>query len=802
MRVIFLFVILTVSAFADVTIGNCSKSYKDWDIPIGVGFSPFNFVFHLDVDQVTVKTKGHEIVYDLSDGYAVVTVDGFAGNAQDPSTALDEIKRDCPKNFLAPGDFGSIRLGPRSVALPNTAAGQANQDVAAGDFNGDGVMDTAVLTASGVLVKLFAADGTTLTTVNYPVAGIGSSLAVGDFNGDGVPDLVATQNDSSGNVGVLLGKGDGTFGSAAKFPVGDFAFYLTTGDFNADGVADLAVTNFPNRGTGTVVVLLGRGDGTFMPGGSYPVGPAPDTIVAADFNGDGVLDLAELDANSSAANKVWVLAGRGDGTFAPAVSTLTGTGSAYLQYGDLNHDGKMDLVIADMSASAMTVMMGNGDGTFQPAQEYVIGPQPISIAVLPLGDGNTSLFTQDNLSGDFYYTFARTDGSIVSPKLQTVGLRPAAVGAVDLNGDSHPDLVITDSESRNVYVEMGNAVGPFSKPVAYPAVRPPGPLTFADVNGDGYRDVIVADSGGIEVMPGNGDGTLGTAQVFSASGALSSISVADFNGDGRPDVAAANGSSGAVSLFMGNGDATFQGERMVFLGGGLTPLSAVSGDFNGDGAADLIVAYRSADFTQGGLAVLLGNGDGSFQSPVKIALPFALVTQGVGTATTAALTVADFNGDGKTDVVTAVYGLGSNQVAVLLGNGDGTFQAPLMTSTNTAPPVIIVADLNADGLPDLVLGDCCGLSEASYLYGNGDGTFQAEVRFPSGPNPSGIAAADFNGDGLPDLAIIGRVIQPDRGTLAVLINPGLPTTGGSGSVRTEHRHLSSAANGPATYNRK
>ena len=188
------------------------------------------------------------------------------------------------------------------------------------------------------------------------------------------------------------------------------------------------------------------------------------------------------------------------------------------------------------------------------------------------------------------------------------------------------------------------------------------------------------DAAGIDVLLGNGNGTLGAVRTFPASGSLSSIAVADFNGDGKPDVAAASAASGAVFLFLGNGDGTFQAAQNIMLGGGLVPLSAAAGDVNGDGKPDLIVAFNSSDRTQpGGVAVLLGKGDGTFQAPVNITLAGPLVQQATGSAASAVLTLGDLNGDGKLDVVTAFQGSLSNQVAVLLGNGNGTFQAPLLS---------------------------------------------------------------------------------------------------------------------------
>src|SRR5271165_891718 len=707
-------------------------------------------------------------------------------NAKPFGTNLSTANPNSLVQSLGPsGPAPNYRIATADTAAASTAqtppAGKANRQAAIDDFNGDGVTDGALITFSGITVTLFNADGTILSTSSYPVSGIGASILTADFNGDGVADLAVTENDASGqgNVVVLLGKGDGTFGPPAKFPtgpIGPFAFYLDTGDFNGDGHADLAVTNEPSAiGTaGNVAVLLGKGDGTFSPAVSYTVGEFPGTIVAADFNGDGKADLAALDSQmgfGSYLNKVWVLPGKGDGTFLPAVSTATGTGSGYLAFTDLDHDGNMDLVIADEFASAVAIMFGHGNGTFKPATEYVMAAQPVSIAILPLGDGNTLLSTSDNIGNGLFNFFVAGDGTVVIPQIQNIGLSPTSIAAADLNGDRQPDLVITDAETGNIYVELATGAGLFATPVKYSLVSQPGALALADVNGDGKIDVIAADAAGLDVLLGKGNGTLGALKTFPAGGSLSSVTVADFNSDGKPDVAAANAASGGVSLFIGNGDGTFQSARTIRLTGSSVPLSTVTGDFNRDGNPDLIVAFNQSDPTQpGGIAVLLGKGDGTFQSPSNITLPGPIIQQAVGSAASAALAVGDFNGDGKLDIVTAIQGVGSNQVAVLLGNGDGSFQTPILTSTSTGPPMIAVTDLNGDGKLDLLLADCCGLSEASNLLGNGDGTFQPEQQFPSGPNPRGIAVADFNGDGLPDAAVIGQVQQPDRGTLSIMFN--------------------------------
>ena len=385
-------------------------------------------------------------------------------------------------------------------------------------------------------------------------------------------------------------------------------------------------------------------------------------------------------------------------------------------------------------------------------------------------DGNTLVLTGDSADGNLVYNFVASNGAAVMPVLQTLGTGPAAIAAGDLNGDHQPDLVITDPAAGNIYVELATGKGKFGNPVPYSLGSQPGAVELADVNGDGKLDVVAADATGIDVLLGDGNGTLSAVDTYPASGSLSSITIADFNGDGKPDVAAAS-AAGSVAVFLGSGGGAFQPAQSVTLAGGLVPLSAVSGDVNRDGKPDLVVAYNQSDQTQpGGVAVLLGKGDGTFQAPVNITLAGPLVQQTTGSAASAALALGDLNGDGKLDVITAVQG-SPNQVAVLLGKGNGSFQAPLLSNTNTAPPMIAIAEINGDGKPDLVLGDCCGLTEASELFGNGDGTFQREVQFPSGPSPAGIAIADFEESGWPDLAVVGSVQSPVRGTLAILSNP-------------------------------
>src|SRR5438445_3782283 len=226
------------------------------------------------------------------------------------------------------------------------------------------------------------------------------------------------------------------------------------------------------------------------------------------------------------------------------------------------------------------------------------------------------------------------------------------------------------------------------------------------------------------------------ARTFESGAGTWSLAADDFNGDGKPDLAVANhfcpnctppASSGSFSVLLGNGDGTFQ--SAVNYDAGTNPVSVAVGDFNGDGKPDLAVVNSGST----NLAVLLGKADGTFQSAVNY---------DTGTSPNS-VAVGDFNGDGKLDLV-----VGGSTVSVLLGNGDGTFQAAVNSGTGGGS--IAAADLNGDGKLDVTVVNGSGVS---VLTGNGDGTLQAAVSYAAGTNPNSVAIGDFNNDGKPDLAV-------------------------------------------------
>jgi hypothetical protein len=350
------------------------------------------------------------------------------------------------------------------------------------------------------------------------------------------------------------------------------------------------------------------------------------------------------------------------------------------------------------------------------------------------------------------------------PANYTVGNQPSAIAVGDVNGDGHPDLLTANAIDHTISVLLGNGDGTFRPALTVPSVIGMiNSIVVGDFNGDGHLDLAVTGpgGGGIGLALGNGDGTFKPMTIVSsnASFAPGVLAVADFNKDGHLDLAAAGSSTlygAGVYILLGNGDGTFQTPAPYVVG---TVMSIAVGDLNGDGNLDLVTA--NDDDTVG---VLLGKGDGSFQ------LPLYYFTR----PNSIQVVVGDFNGDGRLDV--AALSLVHATVSILLGNGDGSLQSEIDTSSGLAR-AMAAADFNGDGHLDLVLvGNFAGAGE---LSGNGDGTFQPLVALPGDQTMFGqsVISADFNGDGLPDFSV-GQFTPATAttGTLTVYINAGQSVT--------------------------
>ena len=407
--------------------------------------------------------------------------------------------------------------------------------------------------------------------------------------------------------------------------------------------------------------------------------------------------------------------------------TLTVNGTGFVSGSMVNWNGTARATTF-ITESKLTASVPQSDlanaGT---ASVMVVNPAPGG------GKSNPVLFEVTNPNGDFF---------TATPPLPA-GEGSQIVVTGDFNGDGKEDLAVVNEGSDNVSVFLSNGDGTFQAAVNYSVASAPFSIAVGDFNGDGKLDLAVVNnmSDSVSVLLGKGDGTFQPAVNFSAGSTPNSVVVGDFNGDGKLDLAVVNNSSSSVSVLLGKGDGTFQ-PPMSF-GVGSDPFSVAVGDFNGDGKLDLVVGDFIAPNPN--LSVLLGNGDGTFQTAVNHLIgvtPFSL-------------TVGDFSGDGKLDV--AVAGLGCKTgcpvFQVLSGNGDGTFQPvrSFFDSAQNHAQFVTLGDLNGDGHLDVVVG--YNTPTFSVFLGTGTGSFGVPMDHHVGTTYVGaVAIGDFNGDGKLDLA--------------------------------------------------
>jgi uncharacterized repeat protein (TIGR01451 family) len=654
-------------------------------------------------------------------------------------------------------------------ALLDTAAGFGIRTLVVADVNGDGRPDllTPVRAPADLSVALGCGDGTFRALeflnagnppVSFPVA-----VVTADLNSDGMADLVTANagfntegtvvlGNGVGEVTVLLGHGDGTFQQVPlTFPAGDAPLGLATADVDGDQQADLITAD---AGTDTVSVLLSNGNGTLQSPLSFATGTRPVAVVVADVNGDGLPDI--ITANSGSDN-VAVLLGAAGSLVQPARFFQTGAGPAAVTVADVNGDSRLDLITANCGFSAsqlqctstddrpgdVTVLLGDGQGNFQPPISVGAGIAPLAVAVADVsGDARPDLIVADYQSRAMAVLHGDGLGAFASPQFLATGGPPVAVAAVDLNADSAPDIVAAN-EFGGALILLGNTDGTLQTRRLFSpgAFLDPRALAVADVDRDGVPDLVTANSDAfsVSVLHGMGDGNFQTPQIFSVGNFPVAVTAADVNGDSVPDIITANSASDDVSVLPGQMEGTFA-EALSFAAGD-GPVAVAVADVNGDGLLDLVVANSDSD----DVSLLLGDRATPgvlFQSQQRF-------TAGVSPV---AVAVADVNGDGLLDLVVA--NSDSDDVSLLLGDRATPgvlFQSQQRFSVAGSPFAVVLADVNDDANLDLITANA-NTNEVAVLLGDGTGTaFSAPQRFFAGSGVHRMVVADVNGDARPDL---------------------------------------------------
>lgn len=614
------------------------------------------------------------------------------------------------------GDAVGVFLNQGSAPIqPPILTGLVNcimaNGVAVGDLNKDQKLDLVVSCGEdgygGMIEVLFGnGDGTFQTPVLYPVL-FPQAVAQVDLNGDGYPDIVVgTYLNSTEELAVLLNQGasaPGVLSGPVAYPTLLYATIseIAAGDYNGDGKQDViaggVLVGEPGSNTPpeyAAYIFYGNGDGTLQTGKVVDVALP---FVAADFNHDGITDVASVSIASPQSLSVLLGSSSGSFTTAPPVSlpSLVTDGSYNLAYAGID-SSRGEVNLATLGATT-TILRGDGKGGFTVGESY-----PYTLSTL--------------------------------------------VPATDADGTAN--LVLYDD--FNLRWLPANANGTYPGPITFPV----GIFGFAaaDYNGDGLTDVIACDDlGNLVTGLSRGDGSFATKS--QPTSVLAQILLSgDFNGDGKQDAVAINqgtdnngdnqSQDAELYFYNGNGDGSFQAATAGVDLHNFIALRAATGDFNGDGKLDIVISFSAAPPTYAyytnTLVILPGNGDGTFGSGIVVDQSISPYYSG------GQVLVADLNNDKKLDLIW-------NNNAYL-NAGNGTFKSLPLSVPDAFLYTQGVGDLNGDGIPDLVV-------TTNVYTGNGDGTFQSNPFYTTTlPQGCGYQTAtlvgDINADGHPDLLLL------------------------------------------------
>jgi hypothetical protein len=798
---------------ADVWLGNGDGTFRlserdGADTPISVTVGDFNNDGILDF---VMGDSGYQVsrYQGRGDGTFLPRVNYAAGHRVFQVTNAD-FNKDGNLDVAIAGDtYGAVTIlpgiGNGTFQSPITAVDGGAVWTEVGDFNKDGNPDLAVLNNDGDSIGLALGNGdfkfqTPHTYKIGPGPGAGAtSLAVGDLTGDGYQDIVVADRKFD-YVAVLRNIPDANHFdvSAPASTVAGTPFNLTVTALNPLGNKDANYTGKVHFSSSDGQAQL-PSDYTFTTGdqGQHTFSvtlktAGSQTVMVKDTVTSSIAGTATITVTPAAAAKLSV-AGFPSPVTAGSVHTFTVT--ALDPYGNTatGYTGTIHFTSSDKKAvleddytfqtsdngkhvfGAVLKTAGTQSITATDKANSTITGTQTGIVVNPAAADHLSLTAPTSVESGtpFPLTVAAKDpfdntvttykGTIHFASSDPQAALPADYTFTTSDGGTHTFTVTLNTPGQQTITatDIANGIGGsvviqvfgplFGPPVNYPVGGNATATAAVDVNGDGRVDVVASNIGSntVSVFLGNGDGTFQNPTNYPVSPNPWGVVVTDLNGDGRPDIVTADSSSNAVSVLLGNGDGTFQAAKNFAVG--KTPYDVRAGDFNGDGYVDLV----TSNLADNSVSILLGNGDGTFRSAVSY-------STGGGPQAAA---VGDFNGDGIPDLVVAnSY---ANTVSLLLGNGDGTFQAARNYDVGTNPLSVTVGDFNGDGNLDFAVQN--GLSNtASVLLGNGDGTFRPRVSYPVGQSPWFVTTEDLDRDGTLDLVVANGL----GGSLSVLRGNG------------------------------
>jgi len=739
-------VLATVTADAQSSSGTAAKSHV---FQFTTAVSPSTGTF-ISRQEVPVGVQPTDIATGDIDGDG--DLDFLTTNSDANRTGIISVRRN---------DGTGAFSGSQALAFPNA------NTLTLGDIDGDGDLDLAVgsyvFNSSTASVSIRFNDGAGNFSGNQTIT-VGNTVdvALSDLDGDGDLDLLAASPATSA-VSVRLNNGAGIFSGTQEVAVNGGPYGLATADVDGDGDLDLLTAN-PNNNT--VNVRLNNGLGIFS--GTYyvTVGGGAISIAAADVDGDGDLDFVTANGNGTLTSsgfirQVSVQLNNGSGTFAPAPDLTVSNYASSIVTADIEGDGDLDLLIT--SGNNVALRLNNGTGTFSGTQNVSTSAGPSEVIAADVdGDGDLDLLTL-NSSNDV--SVRLNQNAIPSTPVQVTAVSPtrnarAAARTTDVAVNFNYALSNTTGTQQALRVFSQQAGG---KKLGTTAVSgstltfnpntdfKAGETVFATVRPDIVTSnnfpLLTSHVFQFTTATSSSAGRFGAGSevpVSNPNGNPNSVATGDIDGDGDLDLLTANQGVNTVSVRLNNGLGSFSGTQEVPVGS--APLTLVLGDVDGDGDLDFATANGLSTASKGTVSIRLNNGNGTFSIGQEIINGVRFNGYGNG------LALNDMDGDGDLDVVTSSpldqYSA-TGVTAVRLNNGDGTFSggAELVT-TSPFPKDIAVGDVDNDGDLDILTANA---TDVSVRLNYGLGTFGGSQQVAVGSSPLELALGDLDGNGTLDL---------------------------------------------------
>ncbi|CAF3745768.1 unnamed protein product [Rotaria sp. Silwood1] len=523
---------------------------------------------------------------------------------------------------------------------------------------------------------------------------------VGNFNDDEFLDIVVA-NYGSHDISVLFGNGHGTFSYQTSYSTGklSYPYFVITNDFNDDNQLDIIVANF---GTNSLSMFLGNINGLFDTQMIFSMDNSrPLSMAVGNFNNDTRIDIVVAYYGTDG---IGILLGLNNGTFTSPIKYSTGYDSNPLSIvvGDFNNDNRQDIAVANFGTHNIGVFLGYGNGTFQ------------------------------------------------SIKLYSTGLnsRTCSIATADFNKDKRLDIIVANSGTDNVGIFLGCGDGTFKKQMTLSTGMGSSPhyIMIADFNKDSFLDMAVANSNtnNVGVFLGSDNGTFDSMKEYSTGyhSTPQFVIAGDFNNDNQIDIVVADNSSNSVGVLLNNPLINFQSPVTYSTGNYSRPISAYLGDFNNDNLLDIVVT----NYWTHTVGILLGLNNGIFTSQITFLKGNWSYPRSVA--------VSDFDNDKNIDIVVA--NSGTDNIAVLLGLGNGLFANEIIfeTGIGSQPMFVAIGDINKDKNMDIVVANY-GANNIGILLSFGNGSFSNQIIFETGnrSNPIFVALGDVNNDNHLDIAV-------------------------------------------------